>query len=801
MPPAGQVSIVLSVDKASYTAGLKDAQGQLKALAGEATSAGRSTVGSMQAASASIRALENPLNMNIRTLARFAAQSETAGKIFQAAFPLIGAIAAVAMIAKLGTEISAFVKKVEQMPKAIEQGFAGLNLSQKTTTDELVLSTDKLQASLDKLNKKQGDNGAKIAMDEARVAADKLAESIVNSNNKLNELLSKNHANAFSSLFGAKGTANREGTAKAFARQSDDDAYNLANATPGTPEFASAQRAMAATQQAQLDEAQKDLADRQKHSKTNIGSLGVDDRNNINIDKGVITTILNQRKQAAAEQAAAITEGAKATSDAQRAAAEAAKAADQARLQSMKEALDAEKLQNGMSLKQVFDYWTQKASSFTKGSAAYNDVVKLQSAIAVEGAVKAHQELLQAAKLQKKNGESDVEGMDVLSNYSRSSQGDARKAGQEQTQDYVDSSKLAVDQASNTAKEQEAKLTDEAGKSISRYAAAVQMAQVHAQEWLTVEEALTGILNARKQAAANNPDSKDDAKAVTQAQIELANAQREHSAQMQGDSDNIYGKSSSASAGFDDAINSFVRASQDAASQMNELVTGTLKSLNDTILSKNPDFKAFGAGALKNVASMGLEKAEGGIMGAFGGGKLGTQANPMITKSVDDANGSTGSAISGIFSKLFGGSKRSSSNSGDGGLLSSLGSALGGGDSDSDDSGSGGASGLGSLAQMVIPFLASGGPINGPAIVGENGPELYVPNSSGSIVPNHKLKGVGGPGDIHFHPGAIDARGAHDPAAVNEAVHRGIMAAAPHIMAGSVALGKSQQARRPTSSR
>lgn len=42
-----------------------------------------------------------------------------------------------------------------------------------------------------------------------------------------------------------------------------------------------------------------------------------------------------------------------------------------------------------------------------------------------------------------------------------------------------------------------------------------------------------------------------------------------------------------------------------------------------------------------------------------------------------------------------------------------------------------------------IKFLADGGPISGPAIVGERGPELFIPNSSGTIIPNHQLGSMG----------------------------------------------------------
>ena len=48
-------------------------------------------------------------------------------------------------------------------------------------------------------------------------------------------------------------------------------------------------------------------------------------------------------------------------------------------------------------------------------------------------------------------------------------------------------------------------------------------------------------------------------------------------------------------------------------------------------------------------------------------------------------------------------------------------------------------------AMTGIPFLADGGPLKAtqPAIVGEEGPELFVPKSSGNIIPNDELRGSG----------------------------------------------------------
>jgi hypothetical protein len=51
-------------------------------------------------------------------------------------------------------------------------------------------------------------------------------------------------------------------------------------------------------------------------------------------------------------------------------------------------------------------------------------------------------------------------------------------------------------------------------------------------------------------------------------------------------------------------------------------------------------------------------------------------------------------------------------------------------------------------AALRIPFKAMGGPVSGgsPYVVGEQGPELFVPHASGTIVPNNKMGGGSGSG-------------------------------------------------------
>jgi hypothetical protein len=96
----------------------------------------------------------------------------------------------------------------------------------------------------------------------------------------------------------------------------------------------------------------------------------------------------------------------------------------------------------------------------------------------------------------------------------------------------------------------------------------------------------------------------------------------------------------------------------------------------------------------------------------------------------------------------------------------------------------------------AVPFMAAGGTLETgmPAIVGERGPELFIPSGAGRIVPNGALQGA-------THVWNIDARGSSDPAAVRFAVQRGIMEAAPRIAAGSIAAQRDMASRKPVMAR
>jgi hypothetical protein len=93
---------------------------------------------------------------------------------------------------------------------------------------------------------------------------------------------------------------------------------------------------------------------------------------------------------------------------------------------------------------------------------------------------------------------------------------------------------------------------------------------------------------------------------------------------------------------------------------------------------------------------------------------------------------------------------------------------------------------IGGITGVSLPGRAVGGSVasNQPYMVGEKGPELFVPRGNGTIIPNHNMKGGAGAGGINI---TVDARGSSDPAAVRAQVQQGILEAAPAIIAAAEA--------------
>jgi hypothetical protein len=223
------------------------------------------------------------------------------------------------------------------------------------------------------------------------------------------------------------------------------------------------------------------------------------------------------------------------------------------------------------------------------------------------------------------------------------------------------------------------------------------------------------------------------------------------------------------------ALDELAKSFTDITAIMHSLVTNSLNTVNSSILKTmtdpyhRGDWKAAGKSIASGIAGTGLTMAEGSLMKAFGVGShkpTGAPGDPYSVRIVGS------SLASGAASVVSGVTAAATSSAG-----STFGKILG-------------------TVLSAVPFMAAGGTLETgmPAIVGERGPELFIPSGAGRIVPNGALQGA-------THVWNIDARGSSDPAAVRFAVQRGIMEAAPRIAAGSIAAQRDMASRKPVMAR
>ena len=200
------------------------------------------------------------------------------------------------------------------------------------------------------------------------------------------------------------------------------------------------------------------------------------------------------------------------------------------------------------------------------GNVAYKLILAKEAPLADEGAAAAHAKLVAAArKMEARFGRGFNHWCrDPRPGRRRDYEACQQGAFAEQNEDARDSNQLFMDGAHNTAREQEAQCTEAAGKSMTRYAAAMKLADIHAAELKATLTGLGANLDIAKLAhtaamTSGDPDQiRDTAKAQTQAQIAYDNANRQGVIQSQVDQNNKNPVGSSALVGFQDALQDFV---------------------------------------------------------------------------------------------------------------------------------------------------------------------------------------------------------------------------------------------------
>src|SRR6185437_1275731 len=206
----GVISISLTAGTADFISNLDKANAKVTEFTARSTRGfqefGAHSVSSMQATSGGLRLLEGNFQNNIRASERFIATTLGLGPVIQAAFPLIGGLAFGGMLVDNGIKAYEFFKKMETEPERISGAFRELNQPLQTANDELRVSIDRVQMEIDKLQGKHT-NTLALTLDEARVAADKLATALEGDLAKLNALLDSSKTGIMERIMGVAGDA------------------------------------------------------------------------------------------------------------------------------------------------------------------------------------------------------------------------------------------------------------------------------------------------------------------------------------------------------------------------------------------------------------------------------------------------------------------------------------------------------------------------------------------------------------------------------------------------------------------
>lgn len=791
----------------------------------EATAAEHAAISEQAAASAAVRSLEG--NPGIRATERFLTTLPGVGAALQAVFPMIGATAFVGMLVRGGQELYDLEQKGKHAGVTIADAFDQVNSKLDVQNDDLRIQSDRLADELAKLGGHPGD-GLRTALDEDIKRADTLLVSLKADRKELEGLFKENGVSTLQDvLSGVSGTGtqqtemlrDQQNLTNSIRKANEDfKAAAAADDSPAAVKAAGEKRTAAikqaySTQIAAYTAEAARLAGEERQSRqdsaaaraagNDFGGMAVDNSAKIANVSGRIAELQRMRdavqleeKIAAQQEDKGKLEGAKAAGTDQNKAAANLLKHFQAQVHEMQ-------VEYGLSNKAEFDFWETKKSIFRAGSDQYNEVVARQASLAEEGAKRAGEQMKRAIEAARKlNGEAmPANAMNALDPWKRD---DARAEA-----DRADTAnELSAIRQRTAARLAEMNVSEGLGRWLDREGAAVAMAAAHTAAYGQELERL----EAKRKAIRDNPlltnGEADRQKQMDALDRQIAQVQGGRRIEIAQDQYTIRNADDSATRGASDALRQFTETATDSARQMHDLVDNVIGGVNKTLVEElttshryGPQFAwtHLGSSLAKSVAGTGLERLEGtaGKMLGFGiGGKRdGSSATSALFVQMaggDTAAVATGGLMAALGGLFGGGAKAAASSGGGDAIISSM------------MAGAGASTDVGGVLQAALPLLsfagfAAGGDYGGtaPFWVGEKGPELVVPNgASGSVVPNHKLAGIGG--DTHVH---VDARGAHDPAAVELAVQRGIQKAAPHIVAASVAAGDSRGRRTPTMNR
>lgn len=185
---------------AGATAAVTRAMTAEAAATAAASAATRGQVSANLAGAAAIGVLEGRTLSTTRAATNFLSRVVGLGPLLQAAFPIIGAVALLAVLYQMGDALYKVIKGAIDAAHNIGIAFDSLISPLRKSNDELAVTNDKLDQTIARLEHKPTTNGAALALDEARLAADKLDSSLERVDNELDKILKKNQINALTGI-------------------------------------------------------------------------------------------------------------------------------------------------------------------------------------------------------------------------------------------------------------------------------------------------------------------------------------------------------------------------------------------------------------------------------------------------------------------------------------------------------------------------------------------------------------------------------------------------------------------------
>jgi lambda family phage tail tape measure protein len=823
----GAMDILLAADNATFLKAMQQAEDRITKLTGstrqfgpvttssfnQGTAAverfGHSGVTSVQAASAALRELNGDFTNNIRAVERFITTIPGVGGALKFAFPAVGAAAFGAVIYQGVDRVRTFISEINKIPQALQTGFSSINAQANLANDALAITNDKLAMEIDKLGKKP-QNGLQLAIDQVRESSDKLGVSLTSNIQKINELFEKNKIGFWGKLL-----TNQSGTDDTQKLVTDLQAsIEAVNQTytqtidDATEDGASKENIVniKTAEMARLEKVYKDAHDRIRPIMKQLmddqydwdrsnGGLGRNQKANIAILGGYDTMLRQQERQIGGEYLEETQTG---KVDQLKTSKENGSGADAERMRKMESDLHAQQMQHEMSIKAVYDYWDRMRLTVSSGSKLYNDVVTKQAELAAEGARRAHELIQQARKKSDEtvSPEESNKGVATMNNLMREQGEDVYRTGLR----WREYNAQIREAAQAQARSQRSLAAFQIGNSVDagmmdRTSAAVAMRGLNRADVSAQQEALRSQITDLTQDLANLDKGSTQYEAqmpLLTAQIQrLQNqlAQLNDTANLQDLRDQQEIFYSTSFGGATRALQEFTSAALDSSRQMQQFITSTLDGVNKNILNvltekpyqRRGQWRQLGHSVFSDVAGGALKRGEAGVLGAIMPSmqKLGSRGNPMWVKSAD-----------ALLSKSVGGADNVMNI---GNIASSTGSP------------SNPFSKFISGAMKFAPLLPGfengvqnfGG---GWAMVGEAGPELVNLPGGSDVIPNHKMPDFGG-GGVHFHEGAIDARGSTNPAQTASMISQALHAWTPHVVAASVHAHSEHQSRLPLSKR